>query len=94
MASPCQHSLPGKLTARAQGGQATVGRSLHWAGPGEDGPWGKDSRGNGDTCRDGKRDIVRDVDSGYMSTKAGPEKNIGFIIKLGIGAGLVVGIGR
>ncbi len=50
-------------------------------------------RGNGDTCRDGKRDIVWDVDSSYMSTKAGPEKNLGFIIKLGIGAGLVVGIG-
>lgn len=33
MASPCQRSLPGKLTARAQGGQATVARSFHWARP-------------------------------------------------------------
>ena len=71
MASPCQRSLPGKLTAGAQGGQATVGRSLHWAGPGEDGPWGEDRRGNGDIYRGGKWDAW-DV-QGYMSTKRGPE---------------------
>lgn len=71
MASPCQRSLPGKLTARAQGGQATVGRSLHWAGPGEDGPWGKDRRGNGNIFTDGEWDVAWDVDGGYISTKEG-----------------------
>lgn len=42
VASPCQCSLPRKLTARAQGGQATVVRGLHWTGPAEDRPWGGD----------------------------------------------------
>lgn len=50
MASPCQRSLPGKLTARAQGGQATVGRSFHWARPEVDRPWGKNREGKGNIC--------------------------------------------
>ena len=48
VASPCQRSRPGKLTAGAQVGQATVCRSLHWAGPGEDGPRGKSRKANRD----------------------------------------------
>lgn len=61
VASPCQRSLPGNLTARAQGGQATVGRSLHWAGPGEDGPQGKDKKENGDICREREWDVALGV---------------------------------
>lgn len=42
VASPCQHRLPGKLTARAQGAQAAGGRSLCWPGPGGHGPLAKE----------------------------------------------------
>lgn len=86
MASPCQRSLPGKLTAGAQGGQATVGRSLHRAGPGEDGPRGKGGRGNGRICRGGKWDLT--VEGSRVRPKAAVEQEIGLITKPRMGAWL------